>query len=98
VFFARPWLKRPAASYQYYELFFHIPYGLLAWIFSVRVLQTLAKAFGGMDSFASTLNVLGITIFTPFIFIDTIDALFMILNPGDRNIVFNSITRIVYVL
>jgi hypothetical protein len=79
-------------------MFFYIPYGILAWVFTAGVVQTLAIALGGKGTFTNTLNIVGIVIFTPFVFIDTIDALFMILNAGDWNIVFNSITRSIYVL
>jgi len=98
VFFIEPWINIPVDRYRYYELFFYIPYGILAWIFTAGVVQTLATAFGGKGTFASTLNIVGITIFTPFVFIDTIDAIFMLLNAGDWNIVFNSITRSIYVI
>jgi hypothetical protein len=98
VLFIEPWLNIPADQYRYYELFFYIPYGILAWIFTAGVVQTLAIALGGKGTFANTLNIVGILIFTPFVFIDTIDAIFMILNAGDWHIVFNSITRSIYVL
>ncbi len=98
VLFIEPWLNIPADVYRYYELFFYIPYGILAWIFSAAIVQTLAVVFGGRDTFTGTLNIVGIMIFTPFVFIDTIDALFVIWNAGDWNIVFNSITRSLYVL
>jgi hypothetical protein len=79
-------------------LFYYIPYGIFAWIFTAGVVQTLSTALGGQDKFTSTLNIVGVMIFTPFVFIDTIDALFIILNGGNWNIVFNSITRTLYVL
>jgi hypothetical protein len=44
-----------------------------------------------------TLNIMGIVIFTPFVFIDSLDTLFMIFNGGDWNIVFNTMTRILLV-
>lgn len=97
VFFIEPWLNIPIDRYRYYELFFYIPYGILVWIFTAGVVQTLATAFGGRGTFTNTLNIVGIMIFTPFVFIDTADALFVILNAGDWNIVFNSITRSIYV-
>ena len=98
ILFIEPWLNIPADQYRYYQLFFYIPYGILVWIFSAGVVQTLATALGGKGTFTSTLNISGIVVFTPFVFIDTIDALFMIFNTGDWNIVFNSITRSIYVL
>jgi hypothetical protein len=98
VLFIEPWLNIPVEQYRYYELFFYIPYGIIAWIFTAGVVQTISNALGGKGTFASTLNIVGIMIFTPFVFIDTIDALFMIINAGDWNIVFNSITRTIYVL
>jgi hypothetical protein len=98
VLFIEPWLNIPVDQYRYYELFFYIPYGIMAWIFSAGVVQTFSTALGGKGTFTSTLNIVGIMIFTPFVFIDTIDALFMILNAGDWNIVFNSITRSIYVI
>ena len=98
VLFIEPWLNIPADRYRYYLLFFYIPYGIMAWIFTAGVVQTLATALGGKGTYTSTLNIVGIMIFTPFVFIDTIDALFIIINSGDWNIVFNSITRTIYVL
>jgi hypothetical protein len=98
VFFIEPWLNIPTDQYRYYELFFYIPYGILAWIFTAGVVQTLATVLGSKGTFTSTLNIVGIMIFTPFVFIDTIDTLFIILNAGNWNIVFNSITRSIYVL
>ena len=98
VFFIEPWPNIPVDRYRYYELYFYIPYGILALIFTAGIVQTLAIAFGGKGTFTSTLNIIGIMIFTPFVFIDTIDALFMILNAGDWDIVFNSITRSIYVV
>jgi len=98
VLFIEPWLNIPADRYRYYELFFYIPYGIMAWIFTAGVIQTLAISIGGKGSFTSTLNIVGIMIFTPFVFIDSIDALFIVINSGDWNIVFNSITRSIYVL
>jgi hypothetical protein len=98
VLFIEPWLNIPVEQYRYYELFFYIPYGIMAWIFTVGVVQTISTALGGKGTFTGTLNIVGIMIFTPFVFIDTIDALFMIINAGDWNIVFNSITRTLYVL
>ena len=98
VLFIPPWLNIPADSYRYFELFFYIPYGILAWIFTAGVVQTLAKALGGRDDFTGVLNIVGVMIFTPFVFIDTIDALFMVINAGDWNIIFNSITRTIYVV
>jgi hypothetical protein len=98
ILFIEPWLNIPADQYRYYELFFYIPYGILAWVFTAGLVQTLASVFGGKETFTSTLNIVGIMIFTPFVFIDTIDALFIILNAGDWNIVFNSITRTIYVV
>jgi hypothetical protein len=98
VLFIPPWLNIPAGSYRYFELFFYIPYGILAWIFTAGIVQTLANVLGGKDDFTGALNIVGVMIFTPFVFIDTIDALFMIINSGDWNILFNSITRTIYVI
>ena len=98
ILFIPPWLNIPAENYRYFELFFYIPYGILAWIFTAGVVQTLAKALGGRDDFTGSLNIVGVMIFTPFVFIDTIDALFMVINAGDWNIIFNSITRTIYVI
>lgn len=97
VLFIEPWLNIPAQQFRYYELFFYIPYGILVWIFTAGVVQTLATALGGKGTYTSTLNIVGLMIFTPFVFIDTIDALFMIFNAGDWNIIFNSVTRTIYV-
>ena len=98
VLFIPPWLNIPADRFRYYELFYYIPFGILVWIFNSGVVQTLATALGGKGSFMQMLNINGILIFTPFVFIDTIDFLFMFINGGDWNIVFNSITRTLYVL
>jgi hypothetical protein len=98
VLFTEPWLNIPVERYRFYELFFYIPYGILAWIITAGVVQTLSTAFGGKGTFTGTLNAVGMMIFTPFVFIDSIDALFIILNAGDWNIVFNSITRSLYVM
>ena len=98
VLFIPPWLNIPANNYRYFELFFYIPCGILAWVFTAGVVQTLAKGLGGKDDFTGALNIVGVMIFTPFVFIDTIDALFMIINAGDWNIIFNSITRTLYVI
>jgi hypothetical protein len=98
VLFTEPWLNLPLDRYRFYELFFYIPYGILAWVLTAGMVQTLATAFGGRGTFTDTLNIAGIMIFTPFVFIDTIDALFMIVNSGDWHIAFNSITRSLYVL
>ena len=97
VFFIPPWLAIPVDSFRYYLLFYYIPYGIVFWILVAGVVQTLSMAFRGKGSFTATLNIVGIMIFTPFVFIDTIDALFMILNGGNWAIVFNSITRSVMV-
>ena len=98
VLFIPPWLNIPADNYRFFELFFYIPYGILAWIFTAGVVQTLAIVLGGKDDFTGALNIVGVMIFTPFVFIDTIDALFMVLNAGDWNILFNSVTRTIYVV
>ena len=98
VFFIRPWLNIPEDQYRFYQLFFYIPVGILLWIFNAGVVQTLSTALGGKGTFTDTLNICGIVVFTPFVFIDTIDMLFIILNGGDWNIVFNTITRTLLVL
>jgi len=41
---------------------------------------------------------MGIVVFTPFVFIDSADVVFMILNGGNWSPVFNPLTRTVYVL
>lgn len=41
---------------------------------------------------------MGIVVFTPFVFIDSADVVFVILNGGDWSPVFNPLTRTVYVL
>lgn len=97
VLFLAPWIHIPAGEYRFYQLFFYIPYGILAWIFTAGVIQTISITLGGKGSFTETLNIVGVMIFTPFVFIDTIDAVFILLNGGDWNLVFNSITRTLYV-
>ena len=97
VYFIPPWLAIPADSFRFYLLFYYIPYGIVFWILVSGVVQTLSLAFRGKGSFTATLNIVGIMIFTPFVFIDTIDALFMILNGGNWALIFNSITRSVMV-
>ncbi len=98
VLFAKPWLNIPTENYRYYELFYYIPYGILIWIFISGLAQFLSKVFGGKGTFKDCLNITGIMIFTPFVFIDTIDAIYMIINQGNWSLEFNSITRTIYVV
>ncbi len=96
--FIQPWLTIPEDQYRYYQLFFYIPFGILIWIFNAGVVQTLATTFGRKGTYSDTLNIIGIMIFTAFVFIDTIDYLFMFLNGGNWNVVFNSMTRVLFSL
>lgn len=96
--FAKPWLNIPSASYRFYELFFYIPFGVLLWILNSGIIHILAVTSGGKGSFKDSLNINGIAVFTPFVFIDTIDVIFMIINGGNWNILFNSITRSIFVI
>ena len=98
VFFIPPWVAIPADSFRYWLLFYYIPYGIVFWILVAGLVQTLSLVLGGRGSFTGTLNIVGIMIFTPFVFIDTIDALFIILNGGNWSVVFNSITRTILVV
>lgn len=41
---------------------------------------------------------MGIVVFTPFVFIDSLDAAFIVLNGGDWSLVFNTLTRSLYVV
>lgn len=41
---------------------------------------------------------MGVVVFTPFVFIDTLDAAFIVLNGGDWSLVFNTLTRSLYVV
>jgi hypothetical protein len=68
------------------------------WILTAGVTQTLSLALKGKGSYTDTLNMAGIMIFTPFVFIDTIDTAFFLLNAGNWSMVFNSVTRTAYVL
>lgn len=96
--FVQPWLNIPAEKYHYYQLFFYVPYGLLTWMIGAGITQTLSQAVGGKGSFTSTLNIMGIIVFTPFVFIDSIDTLYFFFNHGNWSIVFNSITRMLFVI
>jgi len=98
VLFLEPWLNIPADVFRYYELFYYIPFGVLMWIVIAGIAQTLSLALGGKGSFTSTLNIIGIMVFTPFVFVDSIDTTFMILNNGQWSMVFNTITRTIFVL
>jgi hypothetical protein len=97
VLFLQPWLNIPADIFRYYELFYYVPFGILMWIVTAGITQTLSLALGGKGSFTSTLNIIGIMVFTPFVFIDSIDTLFIFLNNGQWSIIFNSITRTIFV-
>jgi hypothetical protein len=94
VLFADPWLAIPPEQYRFYQLFFYVPFGLIAWILGAGLIQILCRALGGQGTFEQNLNILGIVVFTPFVFVDTADTLFMILNHGNWNLVFNTVTRI----
>jgi hypothetical protein len=98
VIFIQPWLNIPAEVFRYYELFYYIPFGILMWIVAAGIIQTLSLALGGKGTFTSTLNMVGIMVFTPFVFIDSIDTLFIFLNNGQWSIIFNSFTRTIFVL
>jgi hypothetical protein len=98
VLFAQPWLNIPAESFRFYELFYYIPFGFILWILMAGLAQTLAGALGGTGSFENCLNIMGLVVFTPFVFIDGVDALYIIINRGDWSFIFNTVTRSLYVL
>ncbi len=98
VLFIQPWLNIPAEVFRYYELFYYIPFGILMWILNAGLIQTLSLVLGGKGSFTNTLNIIGILIFTPFVFIDSIDTAFFVLNNGQWAIEFNTFTRMIYVI
>ena len=98
VLFAPPWLNIPAEDFRFYELFYYIPFGFVLWILIAGLAQTLARAWGGKGSFENCLNIMGIVVFTPFVFIDSVDTIFMIINQGNWAFTFNTFTRILYVL
>jgi len=98
VLFAPPFLNIPAEDFRFYELFYYIPFGFVLWILIAGLAQTLARALGGKGSFENCLNIMGIVVFTPFVFIDSADVLFMIANQGDWAFTFNTFTRTLYVL
>jgi hypothetical protein len=98
VLFAPPWLNIPAEDFRFYELFYYIPFGFVLWILIAGLAQTLARALGGKGSFENCLNIMGIVVFTPFVFIDSADVIFMIMNQGDWSFVFNTFTRMLYVM
>ena len=97
VLFAEPWLNIPAEVFRYYQLFYYIPFGFIVWILDAGLAQTLARSLGGTGTFENCLNIMGIIVFTPFVFIDSVDALYMILNQGNWSFTFNTITRLLYV-
>jgi hypothetical protein len=98
VLFAPPFLNIPAEDFRFYELFYYIPFGFVLWILIAGLAQTLARALGGKGSFENCLNIMGIVVFTPFVFIDSADVLFMIVNQGNWAFTFNTFTRTLYVL
>lgn len=98
VLFAEPWLNIPVESFRFYELFYYMPYGFVLWILIAGLAQTLSRAFGGRGTFENCLNIMGIVVFTPFVFIDSVDALYIILNQGNWSFIFNTITRSLYVI
>jgi len=83
VMFAKPWLNIPVEDYRFYQLFYYIPFGLVLWILISGLVQVLSKTWGGKASFEDSLNIMGIVVFTPFVFIDSLDAMFIVLNGGD---------------
>lgn len=97
VLFAEPWLNIPAESFRFYELFYYIPFGFILWILIAGLAQTLARALGGTGSFENCLNIMGIVVFTPFVFVDSTDTVFMIINQGNWSFIFNTMTRSLYV-
>jgi hypothetical protein len=98
VMFAEPWLNIPVEQYRFYQLFFYVPYGFVLWILLSGVVQVLSQSWGGKGSFESSLNILGIVVFTPLVFIDSLDTLIIILNGGNWSPVLNPLTRVMYVI
>jgi len=98
VMFAEPWLNIRAEEFRFYQLFYYVPFGFLLWILISGLVQVLSRAWGGEGSFESALNIMGIVVFTPFVFIDSLDALFIVLNGGNWSFLFNTTTRMLYVL
>ncbi|MCE9573290.1 MAG: hypothetical protein K8W52_09045 [Deltaproteobacteria bacterium] len=56
----RPWLAIDAEVYYHYNLYFHVPSLLLAWIAATGVAQLAARAVGGTGAFEDTLAGLGV--------------------------------------
>ena len=98
VMFAQPWLNIPVEDYRFYQLFFYVPYGFILWILLSGLVQVLSRAWGGEGSFESTLNIMGIVVFTPFVFIDSLDVLIIVLNGGNWSPVLNPLTRSLYMV
>lgn len=98
VMFAKPWLNIPVEEYRFYQLFYYVPFGLALWILLSGLVQVLSRAWGGKGPFESSLNIMGIVVFTPFVFIDSLDVLIIIFNGGNWSPVLNPLTRILYML